>query len=58
MGFNKCYIPTKKELEDYLAEHGVEKFLSRFAKCDALIGDSDAIEFLKEVEKNHIYNKL
>lgn len=52
MGFNKLYTPKVVELEKRLAEVGEQEFgvywHARLMKTDAIIGESAAIEMIKQ----------
>lgn len=52
MGFNKLFTPKVEELEKRLAEVGEQEFgmhwHRRLMKTDAIIGESAAIEMIKQ----------
>jgi hypothetical protein len=65
MGFNHCYLTSVKDLQKYLDNVGLEKFIKTYRSYDALTGPNECFEFIekkiKEYEKvignnNHIDN--
>jgi hypothetical protein len=51
MGFNKRYVMTKHQLQQMVFDHGVEYVVKLYSKADALVGDSDSIQYLHSLEK-------
>jgi len=45
MGFNKKYLPAKYQLQQMVYDHGAEYVVRLYEKADALIGDSNSIEY-------------
>ena len=58
MGFNHCYISTIENLQKELDNVGLELFVKRYTKYDALTGPSESMRFLEEKVKlcAHIIN--
>lgn len=54
MGFNKCYVLTKAELETLVEKYGEEHVAKMYRKCDALIGEVDAVEYINELVKRYL----
>lgn len=56
MGYHHCHIPDLNTLVTQLREWGVDKFVTKYKKCQTLIGDNDAVRFIEDVielfEKN------
>lgn len=59
MGFNKLHLPDLNYLKDSLREKGNEEFTEfwkkRFMKADAIIGNPDSHDFIKQF-LNREYN--
>jgi len=55
MGFNKKYLPEKKQLEQMVYDYGAEYVIHRFTnvKVDALMGPSDSFDYLKLLIKKY-----
>lgn len=55
MGFNKKYLPQKKELEQMVYDYGAKYVIDRFtnAKIDALMGPSDSFDYLQLLIKKY-----
>lgn len=49
MGFNKQSILTKHQLQQMVYDHGVEYVVKQYSKADAVVGDSDSIEYLESL---------
>jgi hypothetical protein len=57
MGFNHCYVGNVIEVQKELDELGLEKFVKRYQKYDAISGESKCIDFIeKKVELWHTTN--
>ena len=51
MGFNKKYLPTKKELITILLENGSDDFYRGYVKTvDAYIGSEESMEFMSHAD--------
>jgi hypothetical protein len=50
MGFNKKYVLPKHNLQQLVYDHGVEYVVTLYSKADALVGDSDSIQYLHSLE--------
>ena len=48
MGFSKIYLKDLPQLEQEFVERGLEKFVNRYGKYDALVGSSESMRFLEE----------
>jgi hypothetical protein len=44
-----CHIPDLKTLIDQYDALGLERFVARYKKCEAIIGDSDAILYVERM---------
>jgi hypothetical protein len=52
MGFNKCILPPIKELKQILKDVGEIEFIKRYQKCDSIMGETEAMDFLYGYLKN------
>ena len=48
MGFNHCYLTSVDDLQKYLDNVGLEKFIKTYRSYDALTGPSECFEFIEE----------
>ena len=48
MGFNLCHLPTIENLQIELNKKGLEKFIKRYRKYEALTGPCESFRFLEE----------
>ena len=48
MGFNHCYVGNVLQIQKELEELGLEKFVKRYKKYDAISGESECIEFIEQ----------
>jgi hypothetical protein len=48
MGFNHCYVANILQIQKELDEVGLEQFVKRYQKYDAISGDSDSIDFIEK----------
>jgi hypothetical protein len=48
MGFNHCYLTNIEDLQKYLDNVGLEKFIKTYRSYDALTGPSECFEFIEE----------
>lgn len=53
MGFNHCYIPSIENLQMELENVGLENFVKRYRKYDAITGPSESFRFLEEKIKEY-----
>jgi hypothetical protein len=51
MGFNHCYVGNILRIQEELEKVGLEKFVKRYQKYDAISGESDSINFIEEKVK-------
>lgn len=57
MGFNHCYVGNILQIQKELDEVGLEQFVKRYQKYDAISGDSECIDFIeKRVKLWHTTN--
>jgi hypothetical protein len=56
MGFNHCYLTSVEDLQKYLDNVGLEKFIKTYRSYDALTGPSECFEFLEA--KINLYHNL
>ena len=48
MGFNHCYLTNVEDLQKYLDNVGLEKFIKTYRSYDALTGPSECFAFIEE----------
>jgi hypothetical protein len=53
MGFNHCYLTNTEDLQKYLDNVGLEKFIKTYRSYDALTGPSECFEFIEEKMKKY-----
>lgn len=53
MGFNHCYISSVENLQLELEMWGLETFVKRYRKYDAITGPSESFQFLEEKQKEY-----
>ena len=53
MGFNHCYLTSVNDLQKYLDNVGLEKFIKTYRSYDALSGPSECFEFIEEKIKEN-----
>ncbi len=53
MGFNHCYISSVENLQLELEMWGLETFVKRYRKYDAITGPSESFRFLEEKQKEY-----
>lgn len=53
MGFNHCYISSVENLQTEYESVGLENFVKRYRKYDAVIGPKESFEFLQEKQKEY-----
>jgi hypothetical protein len=56
MGFNHCYLTNVEDLQKYLDNVGLEKFIKTYRSYDALTGPSECFKFLEN--KIEEYEKI
>ena len=49
MGYHHCNLPDLKTLKSQYESLGLDKFVARYSKCQALIGDSECVEFVESM---------
>ena len=49
MSFNKRHVPSVEVLKEQLKEMGMDSFLDRYTKPDALIGSRESLDFVDSV---------
>ena len=55
MGFNHCYLTSVEDLQKYLDNVGLEKFIKTYRSYDALTGPSECFKFLEDkIEENEL----
>ena len=55
MGFNHCYLTSVEDLQRYLDNVGLEKFIKTYRSYDALTGPSECFKFLEDkIEENEL----
>lgn len=54
-----CHIPDLKTLMEQYDVLGLERFVARYKKCEAIVGDSEAIRYIERMCKllNEINSK-
>lgn len=53
MGFNHCYISSVENLQSELDNVGLEQFVKRYRKYEAITGPSESFRFLEEKQKEY-----
>jgi hypothetical protein len=53
MGFNHCYFSSLENLQSEYDNVGLERFVKRYRKYDALTGPSECFRFLEEKQKEY-----
>ena len=53
MGFNHCYLISVEQLETEFKNVGLETFVKRYRKYDALTGPSECFRFLENKIKEY-----
>ena len=53
MGFNHCYFISVEQLETEFKNVGLETFVKRYRKYDALTGPSECFRFLEDKIKEY-----
>ena len=48
MGFNHCYVGNILQIQKELDAIGLEKFVKRYQKYDAISGESECIDFIEQ----------
>ena len=48
MGFNHCYVGNILQIQKELDALGLEKFVKRYQKYEAISGESECIEFIEQ----------
>jgi hypothetical protein len=48
MGFNHCYVGNIMQIQKELDDLGLEKFVKRYQKYEAISGESECIEFIEQ----------
>jgi len=51
MGFNKCILPPIDSMKKDILSNGMESFIKKYQKCDAIIGETDRMTFLDNIMK-------
>jgi hypothetical protein len=55
MGFNHCYLTSVEDLQKYLDNVGLQKFIKTYRSYDALTGPSECFKFLEDkIEENEL----
>jgi hypothetical protein len=55
MGFNHCYLTNIEDLQKYLDNVGLQKFIKTYRSYDALTGPSECFKFLEDkIEENEL----
>jgi hypothetical protein len=48
MGFNHCYLTSVEDLQKYLDNVGLEKFIKTYRSYDALTGPGECFRFIEQ----------
>jgi hypothetical protein len=55
VGFNHCYLTSVEDLQKYLDNVGLQKFIKTYRSYDALTGPSECFKFLEDkIEENEL----
>ena len=49
MGFTKVYLPDLQELIKLHEKLGTDAFISRYKKCESIIGPIESVEYFKKI---------
>jgi hypothetical protein len=49
MSFHKRHVPSVEVLKEQLKEMGMNSFLDRYTKPDALIGSQESLDFIDDI---------
>ena len=58
MGFNKCFLPPIDSMKNDILINGLNQFIKKYGKYDALIGETDRMDFLKQIMENDMSKYL
>lgn len=57
MGFNQCYLPSIIIMQAEINTDGLETFVKRMEKYEAITGETDRMEFLENKIKEYYNGK-
>ena len=57
MGFNQCYLPSIIIMEAEIKTVGLETFIKRMQKYEAITGETDRMQFLETKIKEYYNGK-
>ena len=57
MGFNQCYLPSIIIMQAEINTVGLETFVKRMEKYEAITGETDRMEFLENKIKEYYNGK-
>lgn len=57
MGYHHCHIPPIEACIKQYTILGLEAFAKRYAKCEMLVGDTEAIQFVNDKISEWLNNK-
>jgi hypothetical protein len=58
MGFNKMYVPSVNIVSAEVYDYGVDWVVQKYGKADALMGDSESINYINRLIKMKNENEL
>ncbi len=58
MGFNKMYVPSVNIVSTEVYDYGVEWVVQKYGKADALVGDSESINYINRLIQMKNENEL
>ena len=58
MGFNKMYVPSVNIVSAEVYDYGVEWVVQKYGKADALMGDSESINYINRLIQMTNENEL
>lgn len=50
---NKCSVPDYADIVKQFEQLGIEKFVARYRKYEAFVGDSNSIRFIEDKIKEY-----
>lgn len=53
MSFNKRHVPSVEVLKEQLTRLGMNSFLDRYTKPDALIGSQESLDFIDDILEDY-----
>jgi hypothetical protein len=58
MGFNKMFVPSINIVSAEVYDYGVEWVVQKYGKADALMGDSESVDYINRLIRMKNENEL